>query len=1624
MTRRKRIITTVLLSLAGFIVILVVAGILVLRSDWFHQYVREKIVAVTEESTGGKVEIGGFDFDWTHLRATIRNGVLHGTEPAGEAPLLQADLIQLDLKLFSGIAHIIDLAALLVSHPQAHVMVYPDGRTNVPEPKVKSTSNTSAVQTIVDLKIGRFNLLNGSLTFNALKTDFNAKGENLRAQLSYTALKTGYQGLIAMAPLYVSSGRNAPLNLNLTLPLTIQGDRITLRDAKIATSDSSLVVNATVDQLNAPTPHMNGHANAHLALADARKFAGPQLSIQSGKGLPSALDADVAIDLAQNTVKVSTARVTLGDSNLEASGTLQDPSGQGALQFKTSLAVGQIGRLFKVAAQPEGVLRASGNAKLTGNSGYAVTAAIEGDNLGFRQGTQQIRNISVTGDLSAYPDRIALDKLKLAVLGGEITGHADIEKRRLFHADADLHGFDIRSLARTFASQELPYDGVISGPIKAQGNLESPGTKGIQAAVHLVISPGKTGSPVSGKLNADYNGASDIVSVAPSYVALPNTRLDLSGSLDRELSLKLVSTNLNDFQPALKQPLPVKLQGGSISVTGEVTGKLAAPQIAGHVDATKFSFEDRPFDRLAADFHASSSGARIDNGSLSHATTQMQFAGSAGLHQWSPENYEPLHVNATIRNADVADLLAIAGQKDIPATGALNATAQITGTIGNPRGNANLNVTDGTAYDEHYDRLSANVDFADQLVRVRNTQLTAGTAHIDLNATFQHPKDSFSTGTLQAHLSSNSMPLDQFNAIRKQNKGLKGTAQLNADITANLNQVKGESELLVTSVNANVSAHGLQLEGKNLGDLTAIAETRGSNVDYNINSDFAGSTVKVTGQTRLQPEYPTTASASIVNLPIEQVLAVADRKDIPAKGNLTANAQLSGTLNDPRATVDLDLTKAMIEDEPLSRVQGRIAYDNRSVKLTDLEVAEGPAQITITGSFEHPAGDFQEGRLQFHVASNTLQLGSLHVVQRQKAGLNGTLQIVADGAGSLRKLPQGSAELPVLLTSLNANVAAKSLEVDHKPLGDLILKADTEGTELAFLLDSDLGRSTIHGQGQAKLVGNYPLTAQVSFSNLTYAGLLPLIGSNSTAVPQFDALAEGRIDISGPALKPEELSGDARITKLQLSAVPRSVAGKQQPKAIQIQNDGPIVIALNRDVLKFQSGHLTGRDTDIQLTGSLALNDKQPLNLQVTAKTNLKVLEDFDRDFYADGAIVTQLNVRGTFTDPLLTGDLRVQNASFNLISFSNGISNANGVIRFNGTTAVIQNLKGESGGGTVTLGGFVGFGNSALRYSLRANADRVRVRQQGASITASAAVTLNGTSDHSLVSGTVTVNKIAFNPNSDLGSILSQSSPPAQTPEPASGPLAGMKLDIRIRTAPDVALQTALAQNLQAEADLTLRGTLSNPGMIGLINITSGQLIFFGTKYEVNSGNIRFFNPLKIEPILDVDLEAKAQGVDVVISVSGPVNNMKLSYRSDPPLPFSDIVGLLAAGKTPTSDPTILANQPAPPSQNLQQMGESALVSQAIASPLSDRLARVFGVTQVKLDPTFVTGQQLPQARLTLQQQVAQNVTFTYVTDVTQSDSQLISVEWDFSQQWSAVATRDFDGRFGVDFFYKRQFR
>jgi len=515
---------------------------------------------------------------------------------------------------------------------------------------------------------------------------------------------------------------------------------------------------------------------------------------------------------------------------------------------------------------------------------------------------------------------------------------------------------------------------------------------------------------------------------------------------------------------------------------------------------------------------------------------------------------------------------------------------------------------------------------------------------------------------------------------------------------------------------------------------------------------------------------------------------------------------------------------------------------------------------------------------------------------------------------------------------------------------------------------------------------------------------------------------EGQATISGPALKPEAWTATLDIPQLEMAPLAGDIAGGNR-QAVTLRNQGPIRLAMQNLVVRVESARVVAQNTNFSLTGTVSLRDKNPLDLRVTGNLNLDVLENFNEDLVSSGMLTADATVRGPLTQPSVTGRAQLKDANLSVTTLPNGISNANGVIFFTGDRATIQSFTGESGGGKVNVTGFASYAGSDTAFHFELTARQVRVRYpEGVSTMASARLTWTGSTQRSLVSGTARIQRTGFNPRTDFASILAKSAEPVRTPAARTGFLGGMNFDIQIDTSPDVLVQSALAQQIQAEASLRLRGTMSNPVLLGRINITQGETTFFGNKYTINQGSISFYNPVKLEPILNIDLQTRARGIDVTLTISGPMNKLNVTYRSDPPLQFSDIVALLATGRTPASDLSMTARTSGA-AQGWQQLGASALVGQAIANPVAGRLQRFFGVSRIKIDPQL-TGIENPQARLTLEQQVTPDITFTYITNVTRSNPQVVRIEWALNRIWSVVAVRDESGMFGLDFYYKKRLK
>ena len=263
---------------------------------------------------------------------------------------------------------------------------------------------------------------------------------------------------------------------------------------------------------------------------------------------------------------------------------------------------------------------------------------------------------------------------------------------------------------------------------------------------------------------------------------------------------------------------------------------------------------------------------------------------------------------------------------------------------------------------------------------------------------------------------------------------------------------------------------------------------------------------------------------------------------------------------------------------------------------------------------------------------------------------------------------------------------------------------------------------------------------------------------------------------------------------------------------------------------------------------------------------------------------------------------------------------------------------------------GFAALTNGQLAFRIETRTHAVRVRYpEGVSSISDAALTFAGTSQRSEASGLITVHRVAINPKADAATILTATASPVQTSAPRTGLIANVNLDIQVETAPDVQFETSVAQSIQADANLRVRGTVTNPALLGRVNVTEGELLFFGNKYTINQGSISFFNPARIDPILNIDLETKARGVDVILTVSGPLNKLNVNYRSDPPLQFADIVALLATGARRGSIARLGSNRPL---VGLYGSGCVGTARRRLANPASDRLQRFFGVSRIKIDP------------------------------------------------------------------------
>jgi translocation and assembly module TamB len=983
-------------------------------------------------------------------------------------------------------------------------------------------------------------------------------------------------------------------------------------------------------------------------------------------------------------------------------------------------------------------------------------------------------------------------------------------------------------------------------------------------------------------------------------------------------------------------------------------------------------------------------------------------------------NGDRFTLNGTAEGLAARQLAALQGQPGGESlSGTVNGPVKVEGLIGKNGvrdlvARATLDITPGTGGIPLSGTLDVNYDQRAGKLALGNSLLLLGSSRIQFSGTLGESLTVHATSTnLNDFLAA--FPLIGEKPPKELPVTLKGgTAQFDGTIVGSLKDPR---------IAGTVDVTRFAIEKRDFDHLTSAFDLTKSGVNLrNLTLDQGPARLTGSGSLGLVSWKPVDASLvaatfTVRNADLGKLVAETGQKE-PITGTLTADVVMKGTYGAPQATLDAQATNVTAYEEQFSRVRANITYRGGAVEVVNGDLQAGQAHIKASGAYTHPDNDWKNGDLRFDVSSNNFKLASLHHVQTFEKGLDGTVDLQAQGTARIVK---GDFE-PGVLTG---HAELRNASLDGRPYGNLSLTANTTGSLLDVKANADLRNTKIQGSGQWKLSGDYQGSAHIDIPRLSFATINDLRPGVERKELPFEGFLQGTADITGPLKKPDDLRAEFRLPVVQINANPgaRPRAGAQAQDLI-LKNAQPVVFEATTKVVEIRSAQFTARDTKVEAKGRVTFDSKSPWDLNLDGSINLATLQIFNPDLLASGTSVIRAEITGPLREPIVDGRLELKNASLYLRDVPNGIDQANGLILFDRNRATIQNLTAVTGGGAVKFetGSFVGFGGPSLIYRLQASGTHVRYRSpDGVSLTMDASMNLVGTSQSSVLSGTVTVVRAGFNPHTDVGTLLASTARPVETITTPNEILQGIHLDVRVLSAQSLEVQTSLTRDIQADANLRVRGTLERPSVLGNVTVNSGQAEFFGNKYTINRGEVNFYNPTKIEPVLDMDLETQVRGITVDITFSGTLNKLNFSYRSDPPLESNQIVALLAVGRVPTTVGGLASSQEVNNSSYVAT-GSNALLGQAL-SPASGRLQRFFGVSHIKIDPQLTDLTSIPQARLTLEQQISKDITLTYITNLSRTSEQIIRVEWALNKQWSVIALRDENGVFGIDFSYRKRF-
>ncbi|MBI5346414.1 MAG: translocation/assembly module TamB domain-containing protein, partial [Chlamydiae bacterium] len=325
---------------------------------------------------------------------------------------------------------------------------------------------------------------------------------------------------------------------------------------------------------------------------------------------------------------------------------------------------------------------------------------------------------------------------------------------------------------------------------------------------------------------------------------------------------------------------------------------------------------------------------------------------------------------------------------------------------------------------------------------------------------------------------------------------------------------------------------------------------------------------------------------------------------------------------------------------------------------------------------------------------------------------------------------------------------------------------------------------------------------------------------------------------------------------------------------------------------------------------SLSLNQEKTMWADIDYTGKIEEILDFINigAQHLEGDLSCKLKISQTLKEPNLQGICEFKNGTYENYFTGTYLQNIEAKILANNEQLDLEYLRAKdiSDGKILATGTFSLSSKMNYPFSFYLDLDKlICVQTDSLQAKGSSRIELEGNRTSALAKGTLKIDEAVVNippsipivlPNVEIN-YINRPTPAILPLQKIRSPIYPLNLDLIVDAQNPITVQ-GQGVNSTWQGTFKVLGSYNDILATGSLNLIQGTYSFSLRKFELTQGSLSLIGKSHEVPFFNLHGKTTQQGIDILANLKGPINSLKLTFNSEPPLPASSIMSLLLFGK------------------------------------------------------------------------------------------------------------------------------